>query len=532
VLDFRILGPLEVVDNERPVALGGLRQRATLALLLLSSNRVVSIERLAEDLYAGAPPVTAVTQVQRQVSELRKALGEGAGIETRSPGYAIRLEPEQLDLSRFERLGDEGSEALAAGDADRAAERLREALALWRGAPLADLAYESFAQATIGRLEEVRLAALELRIDADLALGRHAALVPELEALVWDHPLRERLRGQLMLALYRSGRQPEALEEYQRARAALVEGFGIEPSAPLQELQRAMLAHEPSLDLGLEPAPTAAEPARVILLLPSRAEALDRLAAVARPLARGPRRELLVARLLGDEAELEDAARALTAWRGTAGVQARTAAFTSADHSRDAVRFASEHDVELVLLDAPPGLDSATVPSALAAVLAHSPADVATVAGGAVNWERGKGIHVLFGGAEHDWAALELASHLAAHTGTSLQLVGTKADPSRGRRDASRLLADAALGVQRVTGVDAQPVLAERNDNALLATIADATLAVAGISGRWRTDGIGARRRALVRRSPIPVVLVHRGPRPGVLAPRASRTRFSWSVAS
>ena len=180
MLEFRILGPLEVVGDGGPVRLGGPKQRATLAILLLRANRVVSIERLADDLYAGAPPVTAVTQVQRQVSELRKALGADT-IETRAPGYVIRLSPDQLDLSRFERLSGEAALARAAGDARKASELLRDALALWRGSPLADLAFESFAQVAIGRLEEIRLTALEQRIEADLALGRHVELIGELE---------------------------------------------------------------------------------------------------------------------------------------------------------------------------------------------------------------------------------------------------------------------------------------------------------------------------------------------------------------
>src|SRR5262249_51176212 len=151
---------------------------------------------------------------------LRKALGPQSGIETRAPGYLIRLAPEQLDLHRFERATEDAADQLTRGVPRRAADVLHEALALWRGTPLADLAYESFAQTTIGRLEEIRLTALELRMDADLALGRHATVLPELESLVQEHPLRERVRGQLMLALYRSGRQTEALDEYGKARAS------------------------------------------------------------------------------------------------------------------------------------------------------------------------------------------------------------------------------------------------------------------------------------------------------------------------
>jgi DNA-binding SARP family transcriptional activator len=248
VLEFRILGPLEVVGERGPIRLGGAKQRATLAILLLSANRVVSVDRLADDLYAGAAPVTALKQVQRQVSELRKALRLASAIETRSPGYAIRLAPAQLDLTIFERVAADGAEALAAGEAQRAAELLRRALGLWRGPPLADLSYESFAQAAIERLEEIRLAALEHRIEAELKIGRESELVGELEQLVAEHPLRERFRAQLMLALYRSGRQAEALEAYRRAREALVEGFGIEPTTVLQQLERQILVQDPALD--------------------------------------------------------------------------------------------------------------------------------------------------------------------------------------------------------------------------------------------------------------------------------------------
>ena len=195
MLDFRILGPLEVVGGEGSIRLGGPKQRATLAILLLDAN-----------------PVTAVTQVQRQISDLRKVLPEPV-IETRSPGYVIHVSPEQLDLNRFERRAEEATQLLARGEAQRAADLLVDALALWRGPPLADLAYESFAQAAIERLEEIRLAALEQRIEADLALGRHRELVGELEQLTSEQPTRERFRAQLMFALYRSGRQPEALDD-------------------------------------------------------------------------------------------------------------------------------------------------------------------------------------------------------------------------------------------------------------------------------------------------------------------------------
>ena len=203
--------------------------------------------RSLEELWAGSPPATAAKVVQLYVSRLRKSLGDGL-LLTRAPGYVLRLDPENLDAHRFERLFEDGREALARGSAERAATALREALSLWRGSALADFLYEPFAQGEIARLEDLRLACLEERIDAELALGSHAELTGELEALVGAHPLRERPRGQLMLALYRSGRQAEALAAYQAARQALVDELGIEPGPSLQRLEKAILNLEPELD--------------------------------------------------------------------------------------------------------------------------------------------------------------------------------------------------------------------------------------------------------------------------------------------
>jgi DNA-binding SARP family transcriptional activator len=263
-MEFRILGPLEVCDDGRRLALGGARRRALLAMLLLHPNEVVSSDRLIDALWGQRPPDNAAKALQVHVSGLRKLLeperrpGEPHGVlVTRPPGYLLALAPEQLDLGRFERLRAEAIQALAAGDAAAAVGKLRRALALWRGSPLADLAYEPFAQTEIARLEELRVAALEDRLEAELALGRHSDLVGELEALIAEHPLRERLRAQLMLALYRSGRQAEALAAYRDARRTLVDELGIEPGRSLRELERAILRQDP----GLEP-PAAAESAR------------------------------------------------------------------------------------------------------------------------------------------------------------------------------------------------------------------------------------------------------------------------------
>jgi YVTN family beta-propeller protein len=246
VITFRLLGPLEVFDEQRPVALGGPKQRALLAVLLVHRGEAVSTDRLVDALWAEQAPASAAKIVQGYVSHLRRALGDGL-LVTRGGGYLLQTAPGQVDLDRFEPLVAEGRRALEVGDARVASERLREALALWRGPPLADFAYERFAQAEIARLEEARLAALEDRIDADLAFGEHAQLVSELESLVHQHPLRERLQAQLMLALYRCGRQADALERYQQARRELVE-VGVEPGRVLRELERAILAQDPALD--------------------------------------------------------------------------------------------------------------------------------------------------------------------------------------------------------------------------------------------------------------------------------------------
>ncbi len=250
--EFRILGPLEARRDGDELGLGGRNQRAVLALLLLRANQVVSIERLADELYGDATPVSAVTQVHRQVSELRRLLdppGDAASvIETRAPGYLIRVGADALDLYRFEALTGDAAAAIDAGDARGAMERLQEALELWRGPALADLAYESFAQGPIARLEELRLAAVIARLEAELALGRHAAIVPELQDLGAEHPRRERIRELLMVALYRSGRQVEALEVYRATSAELMETFGVEPGPGLRRVEQAILRHDPELE--------------------------------------------------------------------------------------------------------------------------------------------------------------------------------------------------------------------------------------------------------------------------------------------
>ena len=246
-MEFRILGPLEVCEHGRLLEVGAGKQRALLALLLLRAGEVVSTDRLIDALWEERAPASALNSVHIYVSQLRKALGNGS-LQTRGHGYLLALGPEQLDLARFEHLLGEGRELLAGGEAERAAETLRAALALWRGPPLSDFESEPFAHSEIARLEELHVAALEERIEADLALGRHADLVAELEAHISAHPLRERLRAQLMVALYRSGRQAEALEAYQQARRILADELGLQPGRTLQELEGAILRQDAQLD--------------------------------------------------------------------------------------------------------------------------------------------------------------------------------------------------------------------------------------------------------------------------------------------
>ena len=247
--EFRVLGPLEVTSGGRAVALGGPRQRALLAFLLLHGNELVSRQRLVDCLWGERAPETAANALQVAVHGLRRLLGAGR-VETRGTGYQLRVEPGELDLERFRGLVLQARSA----NPTAAAKTLVDALALWRGAPLADTADAPFARTEIGRLEEERLAALEARIDADLELGRHAELVGELETLVAEHPFREALRCRQLLALYRSGRQADALEAYARARRMLVEELGVDPGPALQELERAILRQDASLAAAPPPA--------------------------------------------------------------------------------------------------------------------------------------------------------------------------------------------------------------------------------------------------------------------------------------
>jgi DNA-binding SARP family transcriptional activator len=514
-VDFRILGPLEVWDGDRQLPLRGSKQRALLAVLLLHANEVVSADRLLDLLWGADPPEPAALRVR--ISQLRKAIG-GSAIATEPRGYAIRVERAQLDLSRFEDLLAEASSA----EPKSAADLLRQALSLWRGAPLEEFAYEEFSQTAISRLDELRLHALELRVDADLELGRHRDVIPELEALAREHPLREAPTRQLMLALYRAGRQADALEVFRTTRARLADELGLEPTPALQDLERSILRHDPVLDL--DPAPS---PERSILVAPLDPGRFEDLLAVAEPLTRRPSRELILAQLIGSAAELQ-AASALARERRESlqerGVSSRSAAFTSERPGADLVRIATEQDVDLLLMEAHPALLQDPV---VQGVLAAAPCDVALLVARDHAFEPGP-VLVPFTGAEHDWSSVEIAAWIARSHAVSLRLAG----PQERDRDASRLLARASLAVQRALGVDTEPLLVEPGAESLVAAAQDASLAVVGLPDRWRSAGLGTVRDALVRDAGPPVLVVRRGLRPGGLTPPEGLTRFTWSIAA
>ena len=520
-VEYRVLGPLEADVDGRAVRLGAPKQRATLALLLCRPNTLVPASRVVDGLWGDDPPGSAANLVQGYVSGLRKALGKEA-IETRGAGYVLAVQPGALDLQRFEELAHQGSRALEDGDPAVASATLAAGLALWRGRALADLAEEPLLDPVAGRLEELRVLALERRIEADLALGRHADVVGELEELVFEHPLRERPRGLLMTALYRSGRQADALDAYRAARTVLVDELGLEPSASLTELHAAILRQAPELRAFEEP---ASKPLRCVLVAALTPNAAAPLAALAAPLAAEPSRELLLLTTVPTPGELSAASTVVNDVRATLvddGIEARAAVFTSVAPGADMARLAREHDVDLLLVDAPDGL---LEDARLLALLDQSPCDVGVVVGGVP----GPGAVVVpFAGAEHDWAAVELGAWLARSHGATLRLAGATSPDGR---DASRLLAHASIAVQRALGVPAEPVLVDPDPEALVEAAGDARVVVVGLTDRWRRDGLGRTRTALATQASAPTVLVRRGVRPGGLAPRGTETRFTWTIA-
>jgi DNA-binding SARP family transcriptional activator len=518
-MQFRILGPLEALDGDRRLDLGAPGQRAVLTVLLLHANEIVPTDRLADDLWPGGVPRTAAKTIQVYVSNLRKAFGAARdALETHGSGYLLRVRPGELDLYELERL-------LERAPSEEPAERattLRSALSLWRGEPLAEFTYEQFAQTESARLEELRRLALEGRIEADLALGRGPELVPELEALVAQRPLEERPRAQLMRALYRAGRQADALAVFREGRRVLDEQLGLELGEQLRELELAILRQDPALSVT-----AAAKPSSSIIAVSEQPSGLALLLPLAEALARGPTARELVLVQVVQRPEIAAATRTLEQARHDLrgrGVAVRVAAFSSSSPEEDVVRLTTLQNADLLLVA------SAGDPLSgkFAGVFTEATCDVAAV----VEWrEEAKGgpIVVPFGAFEHDWAALELGAWAATALDRPLHLIGA-ADERSGERDASRLLADASLIVQHTTGVVAEPLLGRPGKDGVAELAQDAGLLVLGLSERWRTEGLGATRSALVTAPPAPTVLVRRGLRPSGIAPPASLTRFTWSI--
>ena len=526
-MDFRLLGPLEVSEHGRPLALGGVKQRSVLAILLMHANELVTTDELIDRIWGEAPPGRASKNVQVYVSRLRKLLG-AERLTTHASGYWLHVEPEEFDVARVERLAAEAGRS----GPEAAARKLSEALEMWRGPALADLAYEGFAQGEIARLEEIRIALLEQRIDADLALGRHAALIGELEALVARHPVRERLRFQLMLALYRCARQAEALDAYRATRRELSEELGLEPSEPLRQLEQAILRHDPSLDPPVQgqgpPPPTpAALPAGAVLVAPTALDALADLLRLATPLAGSdPARELIGVAVV-PAGELGTATTALERHRRELldeGIAVRTAAFSSPDRGSDIARFGEQESVDLLVMDC----EGAELDPAIRTVLDRAPCDVALLARAGGPPREGP-VVVPFGAGGHDWGALALGAWVARAARTPLRLIGTGSVGADGR-DASRLLADASLIVQRTAGVAAEPLLGGPGRQGIAELADGAGLLVVGLSDRWRGEGLGRMRGELAEAPPAPTMFVRRGTRPGGLAPADARTRFRWSL--
>jgi DNA-binding SARP family transcriptional activator len=517
-MQFRVLGPLEAFDGDRRLDLGAPRQRAALAVLLLHANEIVPTDRLADELWPDELPRTAGKSIQVYVSNLRKAFGGARdALETRGSGYLLRVRPGELDLHDFERLLER-----AAGEEPAVrATTLRSALSLWRGAPLADFAYEQFVQPEASRLEELRRLAVEERFEAELALGRGPELVPELESLVEERPLEERPRAQLMLALYRAGRQADALDLFREGRRLLDEELGLELGEQLRELERAILRQDPALSV------TAARLSGSIVAVSERPAGLALLLPLAEALSRGPtKRELVLAQIV-QPAEIASATRTLDETRRdlrARGAAVRVAAFSSSSPAEDVVRLTTLQDADLLLLST----EGDPLVGMFAGVFAEAACDVAAMVES--GREPGDGpIVVPFGAFEHDWAALELGAWVATALDRPLRLIGA-ADGGPGDRDASRLLADASLIVQHTTGVVAEPLLGPSGKDGVFEVAHGARLLVLGLSERWRAEGLGRTRSALVAAPPAPTVLVRRGLRPSGIAPPATLTRFTWSL--
>jgi DNA-binding SARP family transcriptional activator len=513
VLSLGVLGRLEVVRDGRAVRLVG-KPAALLVSLLIRRNDVVSTDRLLDELWAERAPKSARKLLQAYVSEVRKAVGPER-VQTFPTGYLLDVAEDELDLARFERLLRDAQRLRERGDTDRALALLDEALELWRGTPLADIRDEPFARAAAERLDDLHVHALELRFDVLLARGEDDALVPELEALADRHPFRERLRGQLMVALYRSGRQADALARYRACRETLVRSLGLEPSPTLRRLHEAILQQDPSLDV------EATTPRTVSLLIAGGVEAL----ALLEPVARLRGRELLLVQPVRELDELESAVHGLGQERdrlAATGLQVRTAAFSSQKPAHDIARLTDRASVELALV-AVAG-ETLLQLDALAPLLQSPACDVALLVETELD-PAGGPVVVAFGGGDNDWAALELGLALAQAHETSLVLAGG----SRNGADASRALAAASLAVQRVARIETRPLVLPSGSAGLRGAADGATALLLGLPDDWRERGLGPARAELIAAPPAPTAIVRRGFQVGKLGPESSFTRFTWS---
>ena len=487
MIEYRLLGPFEVAVDGVPVELSAGKPRALLARLTLEHGRVVSAAALVDALWF-EPPASAAKLVQVYVSQVRKALGADA-VETVAPGYRLAAAHGATDLTAFEEL-------TRRAEGTGRAELLTEALSLWRGPALAEFRDEPFAAVAARRLDELRLVAQEEWAYALLERGEEARAIPELQAIAAEHPLRERPLRQLMLALYRAGRQAEALAAYREARRRTVGELGIEPGPALQELERAILRHE------VDRAPASV--GRIFVVGAA-------LAPLFGPLARGGRElvllEIAVAENLGEHsAELADAARVHGG---------RSAAFTSSRPAEDLARLAADQAAELLVVAQP------LSPDAVAALVAAVPCTLALVPRQRP-FVADAPVLVPFAGDADEWPALELAAWIAHAHDLPLRLLGTEATGER--RDASRLLASASLALQRFSGTSAEPALVARGAEGILGERGSVV-----VTSLPEVE-LDATRRALVERSEVPVLLVRGGLRSGSLAPERTLTRFGWTL--
>jgi len=544
-MDFRILGTVEVWDGGRALEIRRPKELLLLAVLLLHANELVPMERIVDELWPLAPPAKPAEAIQELVYQLRKQLERererGSVLRRVGDAYGIVVPRGSLDVQRFERLFRQGEESKREGDLQRASSTFAEALAIWRGPPLANVACEPLtaSRSEAARLEEVRLNAVIERIGVDLELGDDGELIGELLTLVADHPLDERLRRLLMLAFYRAGRQADALEVYRQTRATLDAELGIEPGRPLRELEQMILRHDPALDPGLHDSvadgAAAAPGERSIVVAAFASTELEPLLAVAEPLGRSQlARELVIALIVRPTGEsLEPAIASVTEQRTRLlerGTPVRAAAFSSPAPAEDLVRLAKREDVDLLLMPAGPDLaEHGTLSPESGAVLAEAPCDVGLVTPSR-RGPAGDFVLVPFGGLAHDWAALELGAWAATAMGLPIKLVGVHERAADGR-DSSRMLADASLLLQAFLGISAAAQLVRPGPAEILEASDNAALLVAGLPDRWRQDGVGATRTELARSARAPVVLVRKGSRPGGLAPRES-TVFAWSLTN